>query len=361
MLLFWMAWDSMVDAHLRPASNHASEWIKVRACRRRPIPRSWCPSRADWKPRSPCSQCTAASAASSSWSGAGAPTCTAGRSPGSTTSTSSNWTQCEPWTTKPSSRRRACSQRCSWPICWCGAGTSGARRRSPPRFPLPAPRSPPRQLQLFFKTVRDELFFDGSHYVGFYPLVLFLLVWGHFFVPWRGEIMRGLKVRGRLWRIAASPSAHVAPPPTTLHPQQVIISPFGLVTFFTAYQGDVLTSLAKVNQDLGYSICFFATGTRPSFPTQATAAAPPVLRRPPTSTLNPHRHPHPHHPGRRRLHEPGRRHHLQRRLLLQATGHATADRSSAGACRRRTGTHTTINPSPVPRPPPRSGSGSCRI
>ena len=38
------------------------------------------------------------------------------------------------------------------------------------------------------------------------------------------------------------------------------MAPFGTVSFFTAFLGDVLTSLAKVNTDLGFTACFLLSG-----------------------------------------------------------------------------------------------------
>lgn len=67
-------------------------------------------------------------------------------------------------------------------------------------------------------------------------MVLFLVA--QFLYPWRREVMWGIR--------------------------NCVIAPFGIVTFYVSYIGDVFTSLAKVFTDIAYSACFFASGAQRS-------------------------------------------------------------------------------------------------
>ena len=87
---------------------------------------------------------------------------------------------------------------------------------------------------LYFKILRQD--FPPWIPAGYFPILLFLYML-YKLLPWSGQ------GRSVIWSALA----------------QVVLSPFGRVTFLTVYTGDILTSLVKPIIDWCYTLCFLLT------------------------------------------------------------------------------------------------------
>ncbi|DBA02069.1 TPA: hypothetical protein N0F65_000316 [Lagenidium giganteum] len=88
---------------------------------------------------------------------------------------------------------------------------------------------------MYYKVV-NSYFPEEILHRGYYPLILFVYTF-YFYVIRSWGRQRGMF--------------------KTLY--EIVLSPFFTVTFFHTFVGDYLTSTVKVNQDICWSICFFAT------------------------------------------------------------------------------------------------------
>ena len=86
---------------------------------------------------------------------------------------------------------------------------------------------------LYFKILRQD--FPPFIPAGYFPILLFLYM-VYKLLPWSGG-------RSIIWSALA----------------QVVLSPFGKVSFLTVYTGDILTSLVKPIIDWSYTLCFLVT------------------------------------------------------------------------------------------------------
>ena len=92
-------------------------------------------------------------------------------------------------------------------------------------------------MLVYFKIARGELFGVPKYVADYVPLLLIGYLFLFLFTSW-GIVGTGLF--------------------STL--KEVVTAPFGTVTFFTAFVGDVLTSMVRPLVDMSFTLCFYFTG-----------------------------------------------------------------------------------------------------
>ncbi len=92
-------------------------------------------------------------------------------------------------------------------------------------------------ILVYFKISRDELFGVPRYVADYMPLAMIGYFCMYAFTSW-GIVGTGLFTT--LWEVG--------------------IAPFGTVTFFTAFIGDILTSMVRPFVDIAFTLCFYFTG-----------------------------------------------------------------------------------------------------